>query len=204
MLAIAVVLVLGAPPNATPKPSATDAAAIATQTPTQTSAASTPSSAPGTPGSSEAPSAQPSPSPAPNPLAKQLPPTSVDPEQLTGYVWPVRNAFLTSRFAPRPASEGGFVMIDGTAYHDGIDLATHCGDKVRAAHAGTVLYAGRNFDIYFGYRGDASQIYARLERAGRVNTLPIVIVIDDGNGYRSVYVHLQKASVDAGTRGAAR
>jgi murein DD-endopeptidase MepM/ murein hydrolase activator NlpD len=31
-----------------------------------------------------------------------------------------------------------------------------------------------------------------------VNTLPIVIVIDDGNGYRSVYVHLNRADVEPG------
>ena len=37
-----------------------------------------------------------------------------------------------------------------------------------------------------------------MKRQGRVNTLPIVIVIDDGNGYRSVYVHLQQADVEAG------
>ena len=77
-------------------------------------------------------------------------------------------------------------------------LATHCGDRVRAAHDGTVLYAGRNFDPYIGYWGDPSPIYDRLERLGRVNNQPIVVVIDDGNGYRSMYVHLQKASVEPG------
>jgi murein DD-endopeptidase MepM/ murein hydrolase activator NlpD len=129
-------------------------------------------------------------------LAKQTQPESLAPEQLKGYDWPVRNAFLTSRMEPRIA---GFVLIDGQEVHDGVDLATFCGDKVRAAHDGTVLYAGRNFDPFFGYLGDPSPIYARLERLHRVNQQPIVVVIDDGNGYRSVYVHLQEAHAEPGT-----
>jgi murein DD-endopeptidase MepM/ murein hydrolase activator NlpD len=133
-----------------------------------------------------------------NPLAKQPPPRSADPGDLTGYVWPVRNARLTSHFAPREPALGGFVLINGQAYHDGTDLATRCGDEVLAAHDGAVLYAGRNFDPYLGYQGDASAIYARLEQIGRTNSQPIVVVIDDGNGYRSVYVHLQRADVEAG------
>jgi len=152
----------------------------------------------GLPTSSAAPQT-PDPAATPvNPLAKQPPPTSDDPSELTGYVWPVRNARLTSHFGPRAPAEGGFVIIDGRSYHDGTDLATNCGDVVRAAHDGTVLYAGRNFDPYLGYWGDAGAIYDRLEQIGRTNTQPIVIVIDDGNGYRSVYVHLQRADVEAG------
>lgn len=166
----------------------------------------------GTPGATEAPVAASSavapteatptpllvPTPtAPHGLAKQAPPESVPVTELTGYIWPVRNALITSRFAPRDV--GGFLLVDGQEIHDGLDLATHCGNRVRAAHDGTVLYAGRNFDPFFGYWGDADAIYARLERLGRVNDQPIVVVIDDGNGYRSVYVHLQRADVEAGT-----
>ncbi|MGI8928038.1 MAG: M23 family metallopeptidase [Candidatus Limnocylindrales bacterium] len=150
---------------------------------------SEPTDAPPTPGLS------PSPPPA-NRLAKQSLPESVPPAELTGYIWPARHALITSRFAPRDF--GAFLVIDGQEIHDGLDLATHCGNKVRAAHDGTVLYAGRNFDPYFGYWGDADAIYARLERLGQVNDQPIVVVIDDGNGYRSVYVHLQRADVEAG------
>jgi len=149
----------------------------------------TPTEVPPTPG--------PSPSPAPtNGLAKQALPESVPPAELTGYIWPVRHALITSRFAPRDF--GGFLLVGGQEIHDGLDLATHCGNKVRAAHEGTVLYAGRNFDPFFGYWGDSEAIYARLERLGRVNDQPIVVVIDDGNGYRSVYVHLARADVEAG------
>jgi len=144
----------------------------------------------------ETPSLSPSP-PVANGLAKQALPQSVPPEELTGYMWPARHALITSRFAPRDF--GGFLLIDGQEIHDGLDLAMHCGNRVRAAHDGIVLYAGRNFDPYFGYWGDADAIYARLERLGRVNDQPIVVVIDDRNGYRSVYVHLERAGVEAGT-----
>ena len=133
-----------------------------------------------------------------NPLAKTVPAHSVDPAQLTGYIWPVNHALITTRFAPRPPTDGGFVMINGVSYHDGVDLATHCGDKVRAAHDGTVLYAGRDYDPYLGYQGDAEAIYSRLQRLGRTNEQAIVVVIDDGNGYRSVYVHLSEADAEAG------
>ena len=143
------------------------------------------------------PGETPAPSPtSPTSAAKDLTPVSVAPDELEGYIWPVRNALITSRMAARDF--GGFVIIDGQEVHDGLDLATHCGDKVRAAHDGVVLYAGRNFDPFIGYWGDPSPIYARLERLGRVNEQPIVVVIDDGNGYRSMYVHLNEATVEQG------
>lgn len=193
----AVYLVFMAPPGGS-QPQTSPAAQLPSASPGSGSTASPGTPQPGATGSPTDPgSPQPDPTPG-NPLAKQLPPKSSDPTELTGYVWPVRNARITGRFAPRPASQGGFVVIDGVTYHDGLDLATGCGDEVRAAHDGTVLYAGRNFDVFLGYRGDAEAIYARLEQQGRVNTLPIVIVIDDGNGYRSVYVHLNRADVEAG------
>jgi len=137
------------------------------------------------------------PTPA-DPLAKQVPAHSLDPSQLTGYIWPVDHAFITTRFAPEAPDAGGFVVINGIPYHDGVDLATHCDDKVMAAHDGTVLYAGRNFDPYLGYQGNAQAIYDRLQKLGRTNEQPIVVVVDDGNGYRSEYVHLNQANVEQG------
>lgn len=177
----------------------------ATQTQTPSGLVAVPSAAPpGSPGVVPEPTGEggtvplnPTPSPQPTPSKdKQIEPKSAEPEELTGYVWPLRNAWITSRFAARDF--GGFVVINGKEVHDGLDIATHCGGKVFAAHDGTVLYAGRNFDVFIGYRGEPELIYARLERLGRVNSLPIVIVIDDGNGYRSMYVHLSKANVEAG------
>jgi murein DD-endopeptidase MepM/ murein hydrolase activator NlpD len=130
-------------------------------------------------------------------LVKDAQPGSKDPAELTGYSWPIRNSLITGRMGPRDF--GAFVIIDGQGVHDGLDIATFCGDKVRATHDGTVLYAGRNFDPYIGYWGDPTPIYARLERLGRVNEQPIVVVVDDGNGYRSMYVHLQEALAEPGT-----
>jgi murein DD-endopeptidase MepM/ murein hydrolase activator NlpD len=178
------------------RPPGSGTAAVATPTAVPPAGTSAPNaSGDGQPAGAPTPTPVPSPSTPPS-LAKETQPESVPVSELEGYLWPVRNALITSRFAPR---EAAFVVIDGKEIHDGLDLATHCGDKVRAAHDGTVLYAGRNFDPFFGYWGDPSPIYARLERLDRVNQQPIVVVIDDGNGYRSAYVHLQEAVTEAGT-----
>src|SRR3954470_13511493 len=205
-LAVSLVLLVGAiwlvfvgvPNNATPQstaianvPNASDAA------PSQ--AASTAAAQSGAPSSAAAPGASASaPALSLNPLLKEVPAHSVDPAELTGYIWPVKHSLISSRFQPRIATEGGFVIINGQAVHDGVDLVTHCDDKVRAAHDGTVLYAGRNYDPYLGYQGDANAIYDRLQKLGRTNEQAIVVVVDDGNGYRSVYVHLNEADVEPG------
>lgn len=186
-LAISAILVFSYRPAGAPVADAPTPTAATDVSPGATSEAPPETTAPLTPDATRIPG---------NPLAKQTQPESLPPDQLKGYRWPVKSAFITSRMEPRFA---GFVLIDGQEVHDGLDLATFCGDKVRAAHDGTVLYAGRNFDPFFGYLGDPSPIYARLERLHRVNQQPIVVVIDDGNGYRSVYVHLQEALAEPGT-----
>lgn len=162
-----------------------------------------PGVAQGTPGASGSlPSGGPGPdaTPTPEPTApstdKVGPRDSVEPEQLTGYGWPLKRAWITSRFAPRDF--GNFIVIDGVPYHDGLDIATGCGDEVYAAHDGRVLANDRTFDRYLGYKGKPEAVYERLERLGRVNALAIGVVIDDGNGYRSLYLHLSKALVEPG------
>lgn len=114
---------------------------------------------------------------------------------LTGYRWPIAKPRITLPFGETPWGEW---LAGGTAHHDGIDLATFCGDKVRAAHDGTVLAAGRHFDDELGWVGDLSAYYARLDKKKLWTTLPIVVVIDDGNGYRSVYAHFGKIVVRKG------
>ena len=143
------------------------------------------------------PMASPPPTPSPTPTATTAPvePYSLPPEKLSGYVWPIRGARLTSAFGQR---DDGNIVINGERYHDGMDLATWCGDRIRAAHAGTVLYAGRKFDEHVGYSDSLSAFYARLDGMGGLKLLPIVVVIDDGNGYRSLYAHLSRANVEAG------
>jgi murein DD-endopeptidase MepM/ murein hydrolase activator NlpD len=151
-----------------------------------------PSASPSDPPSSAAPGASPAASVAP-PSPTATPETRSDPpEKLKGYVWPLRGARLTSRFGPRA---DGFVVVDGQRMHDGMDLATFCGDKIRAAHDGVVLYAGRKFDPYLGYSDSLDRLYARITN---MNNFPVVVVIDDGNGYRSVYVHLSASGLKVG------
>jgi murein DD-endopeptidase MepM/ murein hydrolase activator NlpD len=122
-------------------------------------------------------------------------PTSLDPEQLSGYKWPLRGARVTSFFEPR---DDGTLVIDGKRVHEGLDLATFCGDAVRAAHAGTVVSSGRRFDEEMGFDGSLDAFYRAMKNT--MYELPIVVIIDDGNGYRSIYAHLGLAIVKIGDR----
>ena len=117
------------------------------------------------------------------------------PETLTGYRWPIRNASLTLPFGPSP---WGSRIVNGEPFHDGIDLATHCGDRLTAAHDGTVLAAGRRYDAEMGWVGDLTAYTDRLTEKNLWITLPNVVVIDDGNGYRSVYAHFRSVVVTPG------
>lgn len=114
---------------------------------------------------------------------------------LTGYVWPLAHPRVTLPFGPTPWGEW---IVDGRQVHDGMDLATFCGDRIVAAHDGTILAAGRHFDDAIGWIGDLTAYDARLDAKKLWTTLPIVVVIDDGNGYRSMYAHLGKIVVKAG------
>ncbi|HYH92548.1 MAG TPA: M23 family metallopeptidase [Candidatus Saccharimonadales bacterium] len=116
---------------------------------------------------------------------------------LSGYRWPIPKARLTLPFGPSP---WGSRIVDGEHFHDGIDLATFCGDRIVAAHGGVVLAAGRHYDEHMGWVGDLTPYLERLETKHLWSTLPIVVVIDDGNGYRSMYAHFQKVTVKAGDR----
>ncbi len=117
------------------------------------------------------------------------------PASLTGYVWPIRNASLTLPFGP---TGWGSRVVNGELFHDGIDLATHCGDRITAAHGGVVVAAGRRFDEFIGWRGDLTAYTERLNAKHLWGTLPIVVVIDDGNGYRSMYAHFRRVVVEPG------
>lgn len=89
-------------------------------------------------------------------------------------------------------------MVAGEPFHDGLDLATFCGDRIVAAHDGVVLAAGRHYDARMGWIGDLQPYLDRLEAKSLYPTLPIVIVIDDRNDYRSIYAHLSKVVVANG------
>jgi murein DD-endopeptidase MepM/ murein hydrolase activator NlpD len=120
-------------------------------------------------------------------------PTSPEPEQLTGYKWPLRGARVTSFFEDR---DDGTLVIDGQRVHEGLDLATYCGDHIFAAHDGTVIASGRHFDDQMGFDGSLDEFFKFMRN--RMYELPIVVIVDDGNGYRSIYAHLSAATVKVG------
>jgi murein DD-endopeptidase MepM/ murein hydrolase activator NlpD len=121
--------------------------------------------------------------------------TAPDIDLLTGYRWPVAKVRLTLPFGPTP---WGSRVVNGRTFHDGIDLATFCGDRVMAAHDGVVLAAGRHYDAFMGWVGDLDPYLRRLDRKRLWSTLPIVVVTDDGNGYRSMYAHFARLVVRTG------
>jgi murein DD-endopeptidase MepM/ murein hydrolase activator NlpD len=114
---------------------------------------------------------------------------------LTGYRWPLPKGRLTQDFGPTVFASR---VLDGQPFHDGIDLATFCGDRIVAAHGGVVLAASRRFDDHVGWLGDLTRYYRRLDSKKLWMTLPIVVVIDDENGYRSMYAHFEKVVVTPG------
>ena len=120
-----------------------------------------------------------------------------DPADLTGYRWPLPHGRLTLPFGPTPW--GGWI-VDGKKTHDGIDIATFCNDRIVAAHDGVVIAAGRHFDDQIGWVGSLKRYYARLDKKHLWKTLPIMVVIDDGNGYRSMYAHFWKIVVKKGDK----
>ncbi len=117
--------------------------------------------------------------------------------RLTGYRWPLAHARLTLPFGPTP---WGSRVVDGAKFHDGVDLATFCGDRIKAAHDGVVLTASRHYDAAMGWDGDLGPYLRRLDKKHLWASLPIVVVIDDGNGYRSIYAHFERVTVKKGDR----
>jgi murein DD-endopeptidase MepM/ murein hydrolase activator NlpD len=121
-------------------------------------------------------------------------------EWLTGYQWPIRAGRISLPFKAIP---GGTRINDGRLFHDGLDMASFCGAPVGAAHAGVVLASGRHFDGQVGWIGDLGPYLHILDVRHMWNDLPNVVVIDDGNGYRSVYAHFADVTVRPGQRVAA-
>ncbi len=114
------------------------------------------------------------------------PDAAPDPSTLTGYRWPIAQIRISNPFGP---SWFGDSLVDGERFHDGIDLATFCGDRIVAAHDGIVLAAGRRFDPFVGWLGSIAPHTALMDQTHHWAALPIVVIVDDGNGYRSIYAH---------------
>jgi murein DD-endopeptidase MepM/ murein hydrolase activator NlpD len=146
------------------------------------------SSATGSTAPSSSPTLSPSPA-APTYSATWAP-------NLTGYVWPLQGSVVvTLPFGP---SDWGEFFLDGKRIHDGVDMATKCGDFVHAAHDGVVLAASREYDAYMGWVGDITPYIDLVNKKNWWPSLPIVIVIDDGDGYRSIYAHEYQVTVKPG------
>ena len=197
--------VAGAAATAEPAPVAAVITATPAASPTlpATGAGTVPSPAP-----TSAPSAQPTLPPA----GPGVPPAAVTaldrpdgyraaiaaplpPAALTGYRWPLAHGRITLPFGP---TAWGTRVVDGKLFHDGIDLATFCGDRVVAAHAGKVIAVGRHFDDAIGWVGDLQPYYKRLDAKHLWYELPIVVIVADGNGYRSIYAHFSDVAVKRG------
>ena len=114
---------------------------------------------------------------------------------LHGYRWPLAKGRISLPFKAIP---GGSRIKDGKLFHDGVDMASFCGDTVRAAHSGLVLASGRHFDDQIGWVGDLSTYYRVLDKKKLWDDLPNVVIVDDGNGYRSIYAHMSVVTVTAG------
>jgi murein DD-endopeptidase MepM/ murein hydrolase activator NlpD len=123
-------------------------------------------------------------------------PTALVIPSADGYVWPLARAKITTYFAP---AASGSMMLNGQPIHNGIDIARPCGTPIGAAHAGTVIYAGRRADPYLGFSSSIQPYYDELTRRKLTDrSLPVMVIIDDGNGLIGVYVHLRLATVTAG------
>jgi len=128
--------------------------------------------------------------------AAQAPaPTSQPPGRLKGYRWPVRGGMIASYYDFDP---GGHFSMDGRRVHSGLVITWFEGALVKSAHAGTVVSTGRQWAREVGYDGALDDYYARLRKKGLKSSEGIVI--DDGNGYRSVYTELQDLRVKVGDR----
>lgn len=117
------------------------------------------------------------------------------PSELTGYRWPIRNARITNDFG---VGQPGSFVSGRKSLHDGIDISSWCGDRIFAAHDGVVLAAGRRYAGTVGWVGDLEPYRDRLDARNAWRSLAIAVVIDDGNGYRSIYLHLSRATVERG------
>jgi hypothetical protein len=135
-----------------------------------------------------------SPSPSSEPEAAPDP-TSPLPTELKGYKWPVRGGMVVDYY---DWDDDGPFVIDGRRVHGGLVITWFDGAIVKAAHAGTVVAAGRDWRDHVGYDDDLDDYYAKLKRKKQKPSLGVVI--DDGKGYRSVYSELKDLRVEPGQR----
>jgi murein DD-endopeptidase MepM/ murein hydrolase activator NlpD len=130
-------------------------------------------------------------------------PTSKRPDRLRGYRWPVRGGMVARYYEAHP--KGDF-QIAGERMHDGLVITWFEGAMVKAAHKGTVVAAGRDWAEHIGFDGPLDKVYRRYAPIGKSAKaqksdkplFPQGIVIDDGNGYYSVYTEIKNLLVQPG------
>lgn len=116
--------------------------------------------------------------------------TSAPPEELKGYRWPVRGGQVIKYFG---ADKAGRFEVAGQRFHDGIVITWFEGAQVRTAHKGRVVAAGRDWVQEAGYEGSLERLRQQGQKADEV---PLGVVIDDGNGYYSIYTELKDLLVE--------
>jgi Peptidase family M23 len=130
-------------------------------------------------------------SPAASDPPQALPsPTSALPDRLKGYRWPVQGGMVADYY---DWDGDGRYLIDERRVNGGLVITWFDGALVKSAHAGTVVAAGRDWQKHVGYDGDVDAYYQRLKRRKQKPSLGVVV--DDGNGYRSVYSELKDLRV---------
>jgi len=67
-----------------------------------------------------------------------------------------------------------------------------------AAHDGTVLAVGTQYDDYIGWVESLQPYKDLFDRKHWWNSLPLTVVIDDGDGFRAIYAHESKITVKVG------
>ncbi len=135
-------------------------------------------------------------------------PTSKPPGDLKGYRWPVRGGSVHSFYEYSPT---GRFEIRGKRVHDGLIITWFEGAVVKAAHKGTVVAAGRDWADHTGYASSLDKVYqryadpsaAKAKKKGKSRRKPAYpqgIVIDDGNGYYSIYSEIKDLRVKPGDK----
>jgi hypothetical protein len=131
--------------------------------------------------------------------------TSDPPNALKGYRWPVRGGLVDTYYGH---SDVGQFEISGKRVHDGLVITWSEGAPVKAAHKGTVVAVGRGWVRHVGFEGPLDEAIETFERRAAKKArnsgkgkeperFPLGVVIDDGNGYYSVYTELKEITVKA-------
>ena len=128
-------------------------------------------------------------------LARPRRPAALD--GLTGYRWPLPPAGSRCRSVRRRGARGSSTASRSTtASTSRRSVATGSWPRTTASSWPRAATTTRR------WAGSAtcSRYLDRLDAKSLWTTLPIVVVIDDGNGYRSIYAHFSRSSVKKGQR----